>query len=103
MAERYGRELADSLPEAAAVLGFDDYPDISARLDAVLAGERLDAHTPRDRRELLPLTPVARRDTPVVGPGARPVDRATRRSTRHPGPPARRSCAAGSTPARSPR
>src|ERR687895_1269515 len=29
MAERYGRELADSLPEAAAVLSFDDYPDIS--------------------------------------------------------------------------
>ncbi|HEU4422424.1 MAG TPA: 30S ribosomal protein S12 methylthiotransferase RimO, partial [Pilimelia sp.] len=55
MAERYGRELADSLPEAAAVLGFDDYPDISARLGAVLAGERLDAHVPRDRRELLPL------------------------------------------------
>ena len=28
LAERYGRELADSLPEADAVLGFDDYPDI---------------------------------------------------------------------------
>ncbi len=26
LAERYGRELADSLPEADAVLGFDDYP-----------------------------------------------------------------------------
>src|SRR5215831_6012715 len=35
LAERYGRELADSLPEADAVLGFDDYADISARLDAV--------------------------------------------------------------------
>ena len=32
MAERYGAELADSLPEADAVLGFDDYPDIAARL-----------------------------------------------------------------------
>ncbi|GAA4702728.1 ribosomal protein S12 methylthiotransferase RimO [Phytohabitans rumicis] len=72
MAERYGRELADSLPEAHAVLGFDDYPDISARLGAVLAGERHDAHTPRDRRELLPLTPVARRDTDVVLPGHLP-------------------------------
>ena len=61
MAERYGRELADSLPEAQAVLGFDDYPDIAARLGAVLAGEKADAHTPRDRRELLPLTPVDRR------------------------------------------
>src|SRR3954454_6562626 len=29
LAERYGRELAASLPEAAAGLGFDDYPDIS--------------------------------------------------------------------------
>jgi ribosomal protein S12 methylthiotransferase RimO len=69
MAERYGTELADSLPEAAAVLGFDDYPDISARLGSVLAGERLTAHTPRDRRRLLPLTPVARRDAAVVQPG----------------------------------
>ncbi|SCE78400.1 SSU ribosomal protein S12P methylthiotransferase [Micromonospora haikouensis] len=69
MAERYGRELADSLPEAQAVLSFDDYPDIAARLDAVVAGEALDAHTPRDRRELLPLTPVARRDSVVSLPG----------------------------------
>ncbi|HEX8631585.1 MAG TPA: 30S ribosomal protein S12 methylthiotransferase RimO [Catenuloplanes sp.] len=69
MAERYGRELADSLPEAQAVLGFDDYPDISDRLDAVLAGERFDAHTPRDRRELLPLTPVSRANSRVVVPG----------------------------------
>ena len=69
MAERYGRELADSLPEAAAVLGFDDYPVISERLDAVLAGQRLPAHAPRDRRELLPLTPVSRRDAGVVVPG----------------------------------
>ncbi|QLD24299.1 30S ribosomal protein S12 methylthiotransferase RimO [Micromonospora carbonacea] len=69
MAERYGRELADSLPEAQAVLSFDDYPDIAARLDAVVAGEALDAHTPRDRRELLPLTPVARRDSAVSLPG----------------------------------
>ncbi|MGI5215536.1 30S ribosomal protein S12 methylthiotransferase RimO [Plantactinospora sp. CA-290183] len=69
MAERYGRELADSLPEAEAVLGFDDYPEISSRLDAVLAGERIDAHVPRDRRELLPLTPVARHGSAVVVPG----------------------------------
>jgi len=69
MAERYGRELADSLPEAEAVLSFDDYPDISARLDAVLAGEQVTAHTPRDRRELLPLTPVARQRSAVSLPG----------------------------------
>src|SRR3954447_586970 len=28
LAERYGSELAESLPEADAVLGFDDYADI---------------------------------------------------------------------------
>ncbi|GIG86695.1 30S ribosomal protein S12 methylthiotransferase RimO [Plantactinospora endophytica] len=69
MAERYGRELADGMPEAGAVLSFDDYPDISARLDEVLAGKQIEAHVPRDRRELLPLTPVARRGGAVVVPG----------------------------------
>jgi ribosomal protein S12 methylthiotransferase len=73
MAERYGRELADSLPEADAVLSFDDYPDISSRLSAILAGEKLAAHTPQDRRQLLPLTPVARRDAAVSIPGHLPA------------------------------
>jgi ribosomal protein S12 methylthiotransferase len=77
MAERYGRELAESLPEAQAVLGFDDYPDIAARLDGVLAGERFDAHTPRDRRRLLPLTPVQRQSAHVVIPGHTIVDEHT--------------------------
>ncbi|MDG4767098.1 30S ribosomal protein S12 methylthiotransferase RimO [Solwaraspora sp. WMMD406] len=77
MAERYGRELADHLPEAQAVLGFDDYPDISDRLSAVLAGERLTAHTPQDRRKLLPLTPVARQERSVVVPGHAIVDERT--------------------------
>ncbi len=77
MAERYGRELAESLPEAQAVLGFDDYTDIAARLDGVLAGERFDAHTPRDRRELLPLTPVQRQAAKVVVPGHATVDEHT--------------------------
>jgi ribosomal protein S12 methylthiotransferase len=69
LAERYGRELAEQLPEAAAVLSFDDYPRITERLAAVLDGERLDAHTPRDRRSLLPISPVARRQAPVTAPG----------------------------------
>jgi len=69
MAERYGRELADSLPEAAAVLGFDHYPDISARLAAIAAGETVESHTPRDRRTLLPLTPVDRRASAISVPG----------------------------------
>src|SRR6266567_8198436 len=33
MAERYGAELAEALPEADAVLGFDDYAEISNRLN----------------------------------------------------------------------
>ena len=60
MAERYGADLARELPEADAVLGFDDYADISSRLRSILAGEVHHAHTPRDRRTLLPVTPVAR-------------------------------------------
>ena len=60
MAERYGAELAEALPEAAAVLGFDHYGDLPARLDDVLAGRPLASHTPTDRRTLLPISPVAR-------------------------------------------
>ncbi|WP_370288160.1 30S ribosomal protein S12 methylthiotransferase RimO [Nocardioides sp.] len=60
LAERYGSELADSLPEADAVLGFDDYQDISGRLRSILAGERPHPHTPRDRRLLLPISPAER-------------------------------------------
>jgi len=66
MAERYGAELADSLPEADAVLGFDDYPDIAARLRSIVAGERPTAHTPQDRRRLLPISPIDRTAAPVV-------------------------------------
>ena len=60
MAERYGNQLAAELPEASAVLGFDSYADIAARLDDVLAGKAVSSHTPRDRRELLPIAPVDR-------------------------------------------
>src|SRR5687767_5875976 len=60
LAERYGKDLASSLPEADAVLGFDDYPDIAARLRSIVAGETHEAHTPTDRRLLLPITPVER-------------------------------------------
>jgi ribosomal protein S12 methylthiotransferase len=60
MAERYGDELAKALPEADAILGFDSYQDISGRLNAILAGEKISAHQPRDRRELLPIAPADR-------------------------------------------
>jgi ribosomal protein S12 methylthiotransferase RimO len=59
MAERYGSGLAEAMPEAQ-IISFDDYADIAARLDAVAAGERWDAHEPRDRRRLLPLSPSGR-------------------------------------------
>ncbi len=60
MAERYGIELAQALPEADAILGFDDYEDISQRLQLIMAGGSVEAHTPRDRRSLLPLAPGER-------------------------------------------
>ena len=81
LAERYGAQLADELPEAQ-VLSFDDYGEIGARLDDVLAGRKRPAHTARDRRKLLPIAPAERQapraplrqeadapDTPWVGPG----------------------------------
>jgi len=60
LAERYGKDLAESLPEADAVLGFDDYPDIAGRLRSILAGEQHHPHTPQDRRKLLPISPTER-------------------------------------------
>ncbi|HEX4978273.1 MAG TPA: 30S ribosomal protein S12 methylthiotransferase RimO [Nocardioides sp.] len=69
LAERYGKDLAASLPEADAVLGFDDYPDIAAKLRGILAGEQHHPHTPSDRRRLLPISPAERRADTVVVPG----------------------------------
>ena len=77
LAERYGAELADELPEAQ-VLSFDDYGEIGARLDDVLAGRKRPAHTARDRRALLPITPADRQPTsrPALCRGAgRALDR----------------------------
>ena len=62
MAERYGNELAEALPEADAILGFDDYKEISARLQSIITGESHKSHVPRDRRALLPIAPVDRAD-----------------------------------------
>ena len=63
MAERYGKELATALPEASAVLGFDDYQNIAERLEHILAGGSHLSHVPRDRRTLLPISPS---DRPVA-------------------------------------
>jgi ribosomal protein S12 methylthiotransferase len=71
MAERYGSGLAEALPEAQ-IISFDDYGNIAARLEDVVAGRRWQAHEPRDRRRLLPLTPAARPGAsaaPVPGHG----------------------------------
>src|SRR3954449_5770611 len=69
LAERYGKDLADSLPEADAVLGFDDYPEIADRLRSILAGDVLHPHTPQDRRKLLPIAPAARDARTLSVPG----------------------------------
>ncbi|MGH3793919.1 MAG: 30S ribosomal protein S12 methylthiotransferase RimO [Pseudonocardiaceae bacterium] len=68
LAERYGTELAESLPEADAVLGFDAYPELGGRLRDVLAGRAVPAHQPVDRRTLLPVTPVSRPAALAAGP-----------------------------------
>ena len=71
LAERYGSDLAASFDEVdedeaehvdVQVLGFDDYADIAARLDDVLAGTKRPAHVARDRRTLLPVSPVSRQE-----------------------------------------
>ncbi|MBQ0988269.1 30S ribosomal protein S12 methylthiotransferase RimO [Streptomyces sp. F63] len=69
MAERYGKELATALPEADGVLGFDDYADISDRLQTILSGGVHASHTPRDRRKLLPISPAERQSADVALPG----------------------------------
>jgi ribosomal protein S12 methylthiotransferase RimO len=60
LAERYGAELAENLPEAAAVLGFDHYATLDERLADVVAGKTIESHKPVDRRTLLPISPVQR-------------------------------------------
>ena len=71
LAERYGQTLAEALPEADAVLGFDAYPAVSVHLQTLLEGGNVPSHRPRDRRRLLPLSPVARQPAAagVVLPG----------------------------------
>jgi ribosomal protein S12 methylthiotransferase len=60
LAERYGQQLAEALPEANAILGFDAYSSIDERLDDVLAGRPIAPHRPADRRTLLPISPTER-------------------------------------------
>lgn len=72
LAERYGEQLAEALPETDAVLSFDDYADISDRLRSILSGTKHQPHVPRDRRKLLPLAPADRanaNDVAIPGHG----------------------------------
>ncbi len=73
LAERYGADLAGELPEAQ-VLSFDDYTDIGARLDDVLAGRARTPHTARDRRKLLPISPADRQLSGLQAPEPVPAD-----------------------------
>ena len=65
LAERYGQTLADELPEADAVLGFDSYADMSTHLRTILDGGTVASHVPSDRRKLLPLSPATRQSASV--------------------------------------
>ena len=111
LAERYGADLAAELPEAQ-VLSFDDYGEIGARLDDVLADRKRPAHTARDRRTLLPITPAARqapapapRQALARGPGRHsPRRRPGRRPPRwrirpHHGPVRAAGCSGAGSPA----
>jgi ribosomal protein S12 methylthiotransferase len=66
MAERYGKEIAETLPEADAVLGFDHYATIGATLADIVGGRQIESHTPIDRRSLLPKAPNLRADAAVA-------------------------------------
>ncbi len=96
LAERYGAELAESLPEADAVLGFDSYPELAERLGDVLGGHAPAPHVPVDRRTLLPISPVQRpaaaQDVAVPGHGWVPSLSRTRLSN---GPAANLKLASG--------
>ena len=73
LAERYGKDLAEQLPEADAVLGFDPYRDLSTHLRTILGGGHVPSYVaPGDRRRLLPLSPVARQEMAVRGGAPRP-------------------------------
>ena len=78
MAERYGNELATALPEADAILGFDDYLDISQRLSTIIDGGKIATHTPKDRRALLPIAPADRAAVKKVEKEIAPIGRVLR-------------------------
>ena len=69
MAERYGEDLAADLPEADAILGFDQYQDIGATLARIVGGEKIASHAPIDRRTLSATSPTDRQTSNLFVPG----------------------------------
>lgn len=74
MAQRYGAELAEALPEVAGVLSFADYPRLPAIVRGVLEGGRPPAPVAAPGARALPLVPppAARPAAPPPGPRAAP-------------------------------
>ena len=67
MAQRYPHDLADSIPEADAVVGFAGYPTLPGLVDDILAGRDHDRIV--GVTEDTPPAPV-RRGLPLVSVGA---------------------------------
>jgi ribosomal protein S12 methylthiotransferase RimO len=81
MAERYGVELAQEMSETDAILSFDDYKDISARLNTIIEGGKIKTHLPKDRRALLPIAPIERAKvkSQIPDQGVNPTGRVLRK------------------------
>lgn len=60
MAERYGKELAQEIPDADAVLGFDAYEDLGESLAKIVGGAKMESHEPIDRRLTTAKAPAER-------------------------------------------
>ena len=69
LAERYGAELATSLPEADAVLASTTTPTSPAGCARSSPASSSTRTRPQDRRKLLPISPAERADAPAYQPG----------------------------------
>jgi ribosomal protein S12 methylthiotransferase len=66
MAQRYGDELAEALPEVAGVLSFADYPRIAQIVAAAVGAPAATPAVPDAERALLPLAPAPSAPARVV-------------------------------------
>ena len=107
MAQRYPQELAEAIPEADAIVGFDGYAGLPGVVDDVLAGRRHErvigvgeAHPgARPTRRDLPLmvAPVGARDAHADAPAVAPAVAATAQHAAAPPPATAPIAAAPST------